>query len=39
MEPAGANQNTIRLAALGALQRQVIPCAKMKIMLTDEALD
>jgi hypothetical protein len=39
MEPAGEAQNTVRLAALGAVQRQVIPCAKMKIMLTDDTLD
>jgi hypothetical protein len=38
LEPAKGESN-VRLAALGAITRQITPCATLKMMLTDEALD
>jgi hypothetical protein len=39
MEPADRSQTKLRLALLGALPLHVTPCAKMKMMLIDAALD
>jgi hypothetical protein len=39
MEPAAMSQKKLRLALLGALPSHVTPCAKMKMMLIDAALD
>ena len=39
MEPATRPSAIFRLASLGPLLRKVIPCAKMRIMLTDQPLD
>jgi len=39
MEPAAGGRKRVRVAALGAVPDHVIPCAKMKIMLVDVALD
>jgi len=39
MEPAARKGTDLRLAALGALQDHLTPCAKMRIMLTDAPLD
>jgi hypothetical protein len=38
LEPA-KGESEVRLAALGAMTRQVTPCATLKMMLTDEPLD
>jgi hypothetical protein len=39
MEPSAEGEKNVRLAALGAAQRPIVPCAKMKIMLTEEPVD
>jgi hypothetical protein len=39
MEPDAMGRKNVELAALGAVQHRVIPCAKMRIMLTDDPLD
>jgi hypothetical protein len=39
MEPDTASRRDARFAALGAVQPHVTPCAKMRIMLTDDPLD
>jgi len=39
MEPLASSRTKVRLAVLGAVQPQVAPCAKMRIMLTDAPAD
>ena len=39
MEPAAAGRKGVRLALLGAPNTRLTPCAKMKIMLTEEPVD
>jgi hypothetical protein len=38
MEPA-SNRTHVRLAAIGVVQRQVTPCARLKVMLVDTPAD
>jgi D-alanyl-D-alanine carboxypeptidase len=39
MEPDATARRNVQLAALGAVQSHVTPCAKMRIMLTDDPVD
>jgi hypothetical protein len=39
MEPGASNHRPLRIAAIGVVQRQVTPCARLRIMLVDAPVD
>jgi hypothetical protein len=39
MEPATPSRSLLRIAAIGAVRHQVIPCARLRAMLVNTPVD